>query len=1020
MGRPRSFTTSSVLTAALLLAPGCKGDAPAEAEPVAEKTAPETGGEADPSPGEPTKAAIPDEGPLPALRTGSRELETVDAVVAEMAAHAEDGAHYYAVTFPSTVRALDGTEPVRLHIEEPAVALGVLTTSQSLTQALVRVPASAGAAAQITGTVYAVANSGDRAWTAIPFSAKGEAEKPRDADLPRRWGEAFAQERRGTGAPWWMGRSSHPWNEFAAGRVWSAVTGASKGGGATVAAATRPRRTELSELMHTTTAATSMQEALQHDRGLRLRVKPGSATIPISELEGPALKEHPWAEMTAALPNPTGGTPEPLAEVAPADFWYVRFDDIRVFLEVLDEADTWVTPMAHVMEERGEVRGLAKRYQAQLGLRRTGLAKTLGHTVVERVAIVGSDPYLREGSDVTFMFALNNQSVFDAELERHMSAYQAEVPGVADSTIVHGPHTITVHRDPAGVVRQHRALVGKVAIVSNSEGAIRAVLDSVDGKRPRLADELDLKYMLARDPGEHQGFAFLSDRFIAKVVGAEQKVQASRRQRALADLLTPGYSALLYGWLEGKAPADTEALIASGLLDREELSHAGGEAISFTPGEGARSSWGSPAALTPMTDLPSPAMVTEAEKTAYAAFIRGYQDYWRSFIDPVAIRLDLEGEPGSEEAVVDVRVLPLISGTDYADIEEIVGTERIDVPAIDDGLQVVWAVGKESSVRRDLDRAASSLTGNKDIGLGWLGDWVMVGSLDRRAVLDLLVEADDDIQLGRKEADDRDENLEMARKVGKLPVYAAAHVRNPTSLIVVLTAIRGMVKEVAPGMVQWGEDSRHRDFAIVRVGIDPKAPGEFSGYAEAIALYYVQADETIVFALDPKVLEALIDRIVDGGGPRPGKEGGPQFVVDARLAKERASWTAAAWALQGQANRSQRASRAAAEILLRGDPGATTADQLMERGLAYFGSYPVSASGGRDFEMTPAGVSDPVHGSAIVPSFPELPVAGSPIDALMQRLVGLQASVAFDREPAKLEPPARSLHTRFRVHLGGE
>lgn len=296
----------------------------------------------------------------------------------------------------------------------------------------------------------------------------------------------------------------------------------------------------------------------------------------------------------------------------------------------------------------------------------------------------------------------------------------------------------------------------------------------------------------------------------------------------------------------------------------------------------------------------------------------------------------------------------------------------------------------------------------------------MVGSLDRKAVLELIVETQEGIQLSRPESEERQvsRDLQLARVVGKLPVYAAAHVRNPTALILVLTAIRGMVNEVAPGMVRWGEASRYRDYAIVRVGIDPQAPGEVSEFADAIALYYVQADESVVFALDPKVLEVLIDRIVDGGGPSPGPKDGPQFVVDARLAKGRASWTAAAWALQAQANRSQGSSRVAAEILLRGDPSVTTPAQLMERGLSYFGSYPVSASGGNDFQLVEHGVSDPVHGSEITPSFPELPVAGSPIDALMKRLAGVQASVAFDREPAKLDPPARSLHTRFRVQLG--
>jgi len=773
--------------------------------------------------------------------------------------------------------------------------------------------------------------------------------------------------------------------------------------------------------MHTTTAATSMQEALQHDRGLRLVSVDDPPTVAMSELEPPALEEHPWAEMIAALPDASAAVAEPLAAATPAEFWYVRFDDIRTMLKVLDEADAWITPVAHIMEERSEVRGLSKRYQAQLGLRRSGLAKKLGHTVIERVAIVGSDPYLREGSDITFVFELKNHTIFNTELARHMDEHRAEVPGVVESTIAHGEHTITVQRDPTGTVRQHRATVDDLALVSNSHAAIEAVLDAIDGKRRRLSEEQDLAYMLARDPGVHEGFVFFGDRFIAEVVGPRQKVLAARRQLALAELLTPGYAALLYGWLEGEAPTDTEALYTAGLLDRSELQHASGGAITFEPGGIARSSWGSPSALTPLIDLPSPTMVTTSEQAGYQAFTRGYQEYWRQFMDPIAIRLDLEEEGDSAEAVVDVRVLPLISGTDYSEIEEIVGTERIEVPVIDDGLQMVWAVGEDSNLRRELDRTASMISGKKDIGLGWLGSWVMVGTLDRRGLVDMIALVDEDIQLPAPETKGGPkEDLVLAQHAGKLPVYAAAQVRNPAALISTLTAIRAMVNEVAPGMVLWGEHSRHRDYAIVRIGVDPKAPGEFSDFAEALALYYVQADDALVLALDPKVLEALVDRVVDGGGPTRGVEGGAQFVMEARLAEGRASWTAVAWALQGQANRSQAAARSAAEILLRGDPSITTPEEFVERGLAYFGNYPVSASGRVDFSLGPHGAGDPVHGTEIAPAFPELPVEQSPIEGLMARLRGVRAEVSFDREPVKMEPPARSLHTRFRVSLGGE
>jgi hypothetical protein len=1018
MRRPPRSLLGALALGSLVAATACKKEEPAAA-------AADPAGDA--ASGDPTRVDAPklagsrEAFVRPDLRTGMKEPERLPEVSVALQAEgqATDGARYYELVLPSRPGSEDA---VRVHVSGSAHAVATLDRSAGELAVLVRLPSAAGPVTELQGTAFFAEDRPEgRTWQAQPFTAKGPAKATASAELPRRFAAAFGAELRGDGRPWWMRGPSHPWREFAAGRVQSvAGGGVAAGAGATFDAGFRPRRTDLSQLMHTTTAATSMQEALQHDRGLRLGFDTGPATVPIAELQPPALAAHPFAEMMAALPNPTAGTPEPLARATPAEFWYVRFDDIRVMLRVLDEADAWVTPVAHIMEERAEVRDLSQRYQRQLGLRRSGMAKVLGHTVVERLAVMGSDPYLREGSDVTFVFELGNQAIFDTELSRHMSAYEAEVPGIVQSSLTHDAHTITVHADPTGVVRQHRAQIGKLAVVSNSAVAIKAVLDAIDGKRRRLSDDEDLAYMLARDPGEHDGFAFLGDRFIAEVVGPRQKILAARRQEALAELLTPGYAALLYGWLEGKAPADTEALIAAGLLDRAELRHAGGEAIDFQPGRAARSRFGTPAALTPLIDLPAPTMVTEAERSAYGDFARSYQEYWRQFIDPIAIRLDVEdGEGDAAIATIDVRVLPLIEGTDYGELEQIVGTERIDVPAIDDGLQAVWAVGADSNVRRDLDRTANVLSGKADIGLGWLGDWVMLGTLDRQALVDLLVVIDDDIQLPPPgPIDTRARDLELARRGGKLPVYAAAHVRNPMALTATLTAIKATLNEVSPGMVRWGEHARHRDYPIVRIGVDPRAPGEFGAYAEALALYYVVAGDALVLALDQEVVEALIDRIVDGGGPKRGIDGGPQFVIEARLASQRAGWTALAWALQGQANRTQSAARSAAEILLRGDPGITTPEQLVARGQDYLGAFPVSASGRPDFTLTPHGASDPVHGSEIAPAFPELPVEQSPIAGLMERLTGARATVAFDREPAKLNPPARSLHTRVQVHLG--
>jgi hypothetical protein len=992
-------------------------DKPVDGTPAAGEGGSTPTGET-PAKGDPLASTWPDD-PIPAMRTGTRAPKALDALEGTIVARRIAGAEYLELELPRPSG--EAELGSRIHVEGLDHAVAVLdeTIRTGPVRVLIRVPTpSAVVPAEIKGTLYVTVFDGGKQVGAAPFVAKGPVAKADDSDLETRFFTVLSTSLFDDGS-WWLRRQArHPWHSFASARVHPASRKL-RSGGPVVPRPARPS-TDFAQLMYTTTAATSIQEALQYDRGMGVAIDAGAPTLPIAELTAPSLVEHPFETMLAALPDPKAGEPEPLAAATPAEFWYVRFDDIRVFLRVLDEADTWITPVTHVFEERAEVHDLATRYQRQLGLRRTGLAKALGHTVIERMAVVGSDPYFREGSDVTFVFDVAAQSVFDNELTTHLDAYRAEVPGIAATTITHGAHTIAVNRDPDGLVRQYRAQAGDLALVSNSEGACKAVLDAIDGKRAKLSDQKDLAYMLARDPGKHEGFVFLGDRFIASVVGPAQKVQESRRQRALAELLTPGYAALLYGWLEGKPPADTDTLVTSKLLDKDELKHSDGSEIVFTPGKAARSSWGRPDDLTPLIDLPPVDKVTEQEKAAYATFTRGYQDYWRNFMDPVAVRLDIADEGGVERAIVDVRVLPLISGTEYSDIEEIVGQERIEVPSIDDGVQMVWAVGADSEMRRELDRAASGFSGKKDIGIGWLGDWVMVGALDRTSVVELAGYFDDRAQMPRVEGPDREaEQLEIAKRVGKLPVFAAAHVRNPAALIATLTAVRGMVNEVAPGWVDWGEHSKYEDIPIVRVGVTKAAPEEYGKLADAIALYYAQAGNSIIFALDPKVLEALIHRMTHDQGPKRGTGEAPQFFVEAQLDQGKPAWTALLWMMQGQANASQSSARASAEILLRGDPSvAGDAAKLTALGLAYFGSYPVSASGKAEFTLRPDGVADPVHGSELLPVFPALPVEGSPIAALMARLQGLRATVAFDREPAKMEPPARSLHTHFELTLG--
>ena len=147
------------------------------------------------------------------------------------------------------------------------------------------------------------------------------------------------------------------------------------------------------------------------------------------------------------------------------------------------------------------------------------------------------------------------------------------------------------------MVRRHRATVGGFDVVSNSLAAIKRVIDAVAGRAPRLADEPDFRYMLARDAATPADvLAFLSDRFVGEVIGPRQKVLEARRQIALAELSRPGFAALLYGWMYGRVPASADELVASGLLKRDELAHAGRRAHRLAARAAARDRRGAPSA----------------------------------------------------------------------------------------------------------------------------------------------------------------------------------------------------------------------------------------------------------------------------------------------------------------------------------------------------------------------------------------------------------------------------------------
>jgi hypothetical protein len=1035
-GHPRYRATMSLtprralcsLVLALVAAPyGCGSTAPAPTLPVAAPSASVVASAVAPAP-------APPDGPVPKLRAGAlARVDHATPIEGQVAARHVDAAfETLAVELmlpgdvPSgmwgsssgIVVALDGVGPwafVSVAADEFPSRVDARGSrgSTALTVWIKRPRAEQGK--PVHGALF-VAHDADTPGQRFAFQATVDAAKKSDAALPGRWGHALSQAIRA--------RGSSPWHAFAAQRIETAFAEKAKAPakGVVLPTAARRGRSELDELMDTTTGAMSIQEALQMDRPLLLRAAREKAAIPIGKLAGPRSEPHPWEDLSRALGKTAPA--EPLAALVPAEFYYLRAADLDVLFQLSDQLDAWATPIVGALDRRAADQDLAGRYETQLGLARTALSRALGKEVVAQIALVGSDPYLREGSDVSVLFQVKQRGLFEAGLAGTLALRAREHGSVTAATTTYQGVDVRIATSPDGAVRQHRATVGDVEIVSNSLGAVKRILDAIKGKRPRLADEKDFAYLLARDAEVRaDALGFMGDRFVGEVVGPRQKVLEARRQLALAELMTPGFAALLHGWLTGHGPASIDELVASKLLTRDELKHGGGAPISWKPGEAARSVFGTPAALTPLIDLPEPDLVTGSERDAYERFSRGYESYWRTYIDPAAIRVAVDAAPTGTTLTADLRIVPLIEGTDYREILETAGQARVEVPALGRGARAVVGIGQEARARRELAHLVRGFAGRHDFGLDFLGDWAMIGVDDRASLAQAVIAS----QRRLPELPGRDEraHIDELTALTTIPAYVAIGIKSMAGAALALAAIHGIGDDVLPGAIRWTEVGKERDVSIMRVasGDPERHPDGEPARNDEIQVSYALTRGVFLASFDERTLRRLVDDVIDGHGPSPATAtaGGSQLVVDLAGEKEGALFTMLSWLLTQESLGENRSSDELAEALLvgsrdrAGDPAAIRA-----LGFATFGSMPVPPEGGQ-WTLAEDGVHDPHRGSASAPIWPELPVPGSPTDKLLSAVGRFRSEIAFDREgPGKGRGGLLSLHAKVKLGLRGQ
>ena len=587
----------------------------------------------------------------------------------------------------------------------------------------------------------------------------------------------------------------------------------------------------------------ALSENLALDRALPPRdPKREGEVVDLARVRGVTIRALDW---TSRLDDAAKAAErDPLAKLIPHDQHALFLPTFDAMLKLADEADRYGTLALHAVEPRSEDAGVRRRYERQLCLSLTGLGRLVGPQVVKSVAVTGSDPYLRVGTDVAILFEAKGDP---AGLEKLLLA-QVALGRARDAAAkeVQGELASGVGVRFAGAVSRDRSVSSYVArlgdaavVVTNSEALLQRLADTARGDIPPIYSLEEYKFFRARyrrGQDDEAAFLLLTDATIRRWCGPRWRIADSRRTRVAA-LLADVQAQHLDKLVKGEVTEGNRPHVDLFVQDMGE--------IRVDPAGAASGVYGSLAFMTPILELPVE-QVSGAEARAYEQWRRAYESNWSQFFDPIAVRVSMRPD---RSLAADMTVMPLVQNSSYRPLISVT-RDAVLPPAAgdphDDALvHVALAINPKSpTVTLMASFLANVLPGDKAELLGSLGDA-------------LAVYADDD-PFWTKVAEAKDPQNELFDNLARAPMALHVELKDAGRMKTFLSGAEQWAQQRYPGRSKW-ETLEHNGQAYVKVTPTEKAVAEWPRLKGA-ALCYANTGKALVLTGREDLLRRAIDR----------------------------------------------------------------------------------------------------------------------------------------------------------------
>jgi hypothetical protein len=313
------------------------------------------------------------------------------------------------------------------------------------------------------------------------------------------------------------------------------------------------------------TGGRAVAENLALDRALPTP-RDEDATVPLDSLRGITAPDFDFKPLL----DDQAPEFDPLASLIPHDQHAIFFPSVAAFEATMAAVQLQLLPVMQWTEQGSDGRSVLEGYRLQL-------LNGVPMEQVREIAVTGSDPYFRTGTDIALLLHTDHpQQLADAIASAH-TGIQGKVVGDA----------VVVTNSPAQLKRLQAVVAGYVAPLAS--------LDEFRFFRQRYTRG-----------GDETALLVISDATIRRWCGPKWRIASARRTRALAQLA------------ERQALQMTEAN-PQPVIDEQ---------------------WGTLAHLKPIVEMDFD-KVTPAEAAAYNRWRDGYERGWRQAFDPIALQLKL-------------------------------------------------------------------------------------------------------------------------------------------------------------------------------------------------------------------------------------------------------------------------------------------------------------------------------------------------------------------------------------------